>query len=127
MTGLETAGSIIAIMTRMLDGLEVHEDRLREGMRSEIYATDKVFEIVSAGGSFRDSYKTVGLDLESVSSLDADAAIRRRTSTGTRGNLALKEDMTALEELSGRVECELDRLGKVYLGLCGRQLEVCTL
>ena len=127
MTGLETAGSIIAIMTRMLDGLEVHEDRLREGMRSEIYATDKVFEIVSAGGSFRDSYKTVGLDLESVSSLDADAAIRRRTSTGTSGNLALKEDMTALEELSGSVERELERLGKVYLSLCGRQLEVCTL
>ena len=114
LTGLSTTYSILAIMTRMVDGLEVHEDRLLAGMRSEIYATDKVFDAVLAGGSFRDSYKAVGLDLDSVDARDAHEALEKRTSIGSPGNLHLEEDEEEVRAMQGDVESRLDALQDVY-------------
>ena len=112
--GMRTAYDVIAVMARMLSGLVVHEDRLRQGMRKEIYATDKVFDSVAHGGNFRDSYKAVGLDLDSVEEGDADAALKRRTSTGTSGNLGLDDDYALLGQLTGLVTQRLARLQEVY-------------
>ena len=117
LTGLSTTCSILAIMGRMVDGLEVHEDRLREGMRPEIYATDKVFDSVLSGSNFRDSYRAVGLDLDSVDGRDADAALARRTSLGTSGDLRLGDDVETVASFMKEVELELDRLQEVYRAL----------
>ena len=117
LTGLSTTCSILAIMGRMVDGLEVHEDRLREGMRPEIYATDKVFDSVLSGSNFRDSYRAVGLDLDSVDGRDADAALARRTSLGTSGDLRLGDDVETVVSFMKEVELELDRLQEVYRAL----------
>lgn len=112
--GMRTAYDVIAVMARTLSGLVVHEDRLRQGMRKEIYATDKVFDSVAHGGNFRDSYKAVGLDLDSVEEGDADAALKRRTSTGTSGNLGLDDDYALLGQLTGLVTQRLSKLQGVY-------------
>lgn len=117
MTGLKTSFEIIAIMARMVDGLEVHEDRLREGMRNEIFATDKVFDKVMAGGNFRDSYRNVGLNLEDVEKIDVDAALRKRTSLGAPGNLRLEDDLKRADELKAVFSQKLERLSAVYENL----------
>ena len=117
MTGLKTSFEIIAIMARMVDGLEIHEDRLREGMRNEIFATDKVFDKVMAGGNFRDSYRNVGLNLEDVEKIDVDAALRKRTSLGAPGNLRLEDDLKRADELKAVFSQKLERLSAVYENL----------
>ncbi len=114
MTGLRISFEIIAIMARMVNGLEVHEDRLREGMRNEIFATDKVFDQVISGGNFRDSYKNVGLNLGEVEMIDADDALRKRVSLGAPGNLRLGDDLEHSRKLASLASDRLEALSAVY-------------
>lgn len=117
LTGLRLTFDILAIMSRMVSGLIVHEDRLLAGFRNEIFATDKVFEAVKAGRAFRDSYREVGLNLDSVSAEDASQAIMARTSTGTSGNLKLEESRAAVSALEKECSGWMERLMAVYRGL----------
>lgn len=117
LTGLRLTFDILAIMSRMVSGLIVHEDRLLAGFRNEIFATDKVFEAVKAGRAFRDSYMEVGLNLDSVSAEDASQAIMARTSTGTSGNLKLEESREAVSALEKECSGWMERLMAVYRGL----------
>lgn len=122
LTGLRTTWDVLAIMSRMVGGLIVHEDRLREGMRSEIYATDKVFDSVMKGEAFRDSYRAVGLSLDQVSSRDADEALSKRVSLGGAANLRLDEDLEEAEGLEDAIEERLEALSSVYRGLVGEDV-----
>ena len=117
LTALRLTFDILAIMSRMVSGLIVHEDRLLAGFRNEIFATDKVFEAVKEGRAFRDSYREVGLNLDSVSAEDASQAIMARTSTGTSGNLRLEESLEAVSLLEKECSGWMDCLITVYRGL----------
>lgn len=99
LTGCRMTMGIVRIMSRMIDGLEVHADRLTAACTPELYATDRVLERLGAGSSFRDVYKDVGLHLDKVTSKDPVTTIRGRTSEGTTGNLGLDDDVLSVKLL----------------------------
>ena len=112
--GYRTTEELILIMTEMIDNLTVHPDALKKACVPELYATDRVMEKVLSGGNFRDSYKTVGLNLGDVERDDPVASLKKRTSIGTTGNLGIEKDREWLASLSEKASREEKRLGEVY-------------
>ena len=47
-------------MSLVIGGLEVNKARSKELMTDELYATERVYELVKNGVSFRDAYKKIG-------------------------------------------------------------------
>ncbi len=118
--GYKTALELINITNHMIKGLEVHRDRLLEGCVSELYATDKVMEDVLNGGSFRDSYLDVGLNLDKLAQdTDPVSALKKRTSTGTSGNLNISYSETLLKNLRKSNDERMENLSTHYRALIG--------
>ena len=59
MESIEITGASLAIMTRVIDKLEVDADRCRQACTAEIYATEEAYRLVRAGMPFRDAYRKV--------------------------------------------------------------------
>ena len=113
--GFRATEELLLIMSKMVSKLTVHKDNLIKACVPELYATDRVMEKVLAGGNFRDSYKSVGLNLGEVEA-DSDpvASLKKRTSTGTAGNLGLEKDKEALEAMKATVQSLTEELSAVY-------------
>lgn len=116
-TGTKTALLVVRVMRLMVQQLKVNEEALDRGCASELYATDEVLKRLASGGSFRDVYREVGMDLESVSLYDPVETIRNRTSEGTTGNLGLKRGSSQAQELINACETKLELLGDFYRSL----------
>jgi argininosuccinate lyase len=67
----------------------VNKEILIESFSPEVYATDRVLELVKEGTPFRDAYKEVGTNLESLKNKDPVKNIKSKTHTGATGNLGL--------------------------------------
>lgn len=120
MEGFKTTLELIRITKVMIDGLSVHEDALRKGCVSELYATDRVMEKVMSGGNFRDSYLSVGLDLESVErDTDPVESLKKRTSTGTTGNLNIEFSISEERRLRKENDERMEHLVSAYERLPG--------
>ncbi len=115
--GFRTALELVMITDEMIQGLEVHPDNLIKACTPELYATDMVMEKVLSGGNFRDSYRNVGLNLDKVQSEDPVASLKKRTSSGTAGNLKIDKDRAWLHDLMERSEGEMKRLSGIYSSL----------
>jgi argininosuccinate lyase len=77
-------------MNLVIEKLQPDGEQLRQGFTPDIYATDRALELAASGKPFRDAYREIGGDLESLEQLDPDQVIRSRTYTGTTGNLGLE-------------------------------------
>jgi argininosuccinate lyase len=73
-----------------MKSLGVNEEALLAGFIPEIYATDRALELVASGMPFRDAYRRVAADLENLEGMDPHEAIRKKTHSGTTGNLRLE-------------------------------------
>ena len=91
MRGLDLSLAAVRVMGLVIEKLEPDAERLRRGFTADIYATDRALELAARGMPFRDAYRAVGADLEALEEGDPDQAIRRRTYSGTTGNLGLDE------------------------------------
>jgi hypothetical protein len=91
---------------------------------SELYATDEVLKRLSAGASFRDVYREVGMDLGSVATYDPDETIRNRTSEGTTGNLGLGVVQETCKQVELECEGMLASLESTYTTLTGMELQL---
>jgi len=122
--GFRTAEELLLIMKEMIDKLEVHKDNLIKACTPELYATDRVMERVLAGGNFRDSYKDVGLNLDKVVGEDPVSSLKKRTSTGTAGNLCIEKDIKWLDSIDERVREKAESLKAAYSNLSENITEV---
>lgn len=116
-TGTKTALLVVRVMRLMVQRLQVNETALRAGCASELYATDEVLRRLAHGGSFRDVYKDVGMDLDSVAAYDADETIRNRSSEGTTGNLGLEKQRAQVRILQRSCDSKLGNLLGSYAKL----------
>ena len=89
MDALDLALQSFAVVERTVSSLTPNEDRLLAACTPELYATDRAYELVQAGASFRDAYRQVGAALADLPPVDARAGLRSRTHTGSSGNLGL--------------------------------------
>lgn len=111
----------LRVMEVTISSLAVHADRLAEGFRPEIYATDAALELVAKGQSFRDAYREVGAHLERLAARDPVRVIEARTSTGTTGRLGLDRIKAEVEALAAEIEGEArgfdERITALFGGL----------
>lgn len=125
-TGTKTALLVVRVMRLMIQRLQVNETALRAGCASELYATDEVLRRLANGGSFRDVYKEVGMDLESVAAYDADETIRNRSSEGTTGNLGLEMQQAQVKILQQSCDSKLGNLFDSYARLSKKAANLVT-
>jgi argininosuccinate lyase len=125
-TGTKTALLVVRVMRLMIQRLQVNETALRAGCASELYATDEVLRRLANGGSFRDVYKEVGMDLESVAAYDADETIRNRSSEGTTGNLGLEMQQAQVKILQQSCDSKLGNLLDSYARLSKKAANLVT-
>ncbi|MDC7245861.1 MAG: argininosuccinate lyase [Sphaerochaetaceae bacterium] len=124
MKGMKTTLLLVRIMTHMVKGVEVHEQKLIEGCKKELYATDEVLKRIKEGRPFREVYKEVGMDLESVSSYDPYETVRTRVSEGTSGNLQLDALHAHILGRTDQINSALDDLYDSYRMLCGENISL---
>lgn len=117
--GFKATFELIKITEHMINGLEVHPDALIKGCVSELYATDRVMEKVLHGGTFRDSYLSVGLNLEQVEKDDPVSSLKKRTSTGTTGNLKIEYSAGQERMLREENDSRMVHLSRTYHQLIG--------
>jgi argininosuccinate lyase len=79
----------LEMMAMVLEGLEVHKDRLSNSFTSQIFATDEAFKLVEQGMSFRDAYKHVDYNFQDYKNEMPEKIIRKRKYKGTTGNLGI--------------------------------------
>ncbi len=120
--GMKSTILLVQIMNHMMNGLIVHEEALVKACTGELYATDEVLKRIAQGGSFRDVYRQVGMDLESVSSYDPVETLSTRTSEGTTGNLFLENLRQEILEEIQKADILRYRLSDAYTALFGSEI-----
>lgn len=59
MRGLEVTQATLSVMALVFDRLGVNADRCRAGLTDEVYATERVYELVRKGVPFREAYRRI--------------------------------------------------------------------
>jgi len=87
--GLESTQSSVQIMTSIVSGLRFNKKALTAAFTPDVFATDRALELVGQGMPFRDAYREVKKDIESLSARDPKEAIALKTHVGATAGLAL--------------------------------------
>lgn len=122
--GSKTTWSLVKIIEKMVNKIEVHQENLAKACTGDLYATDEVLERVKRGENFRDTYKNVGLNLNNVKKYNPYETIKNRSSIGTTNNLCLAENFESVKKLISLNENLFLRYKKAYKGLCNKEVEV---
>ncbi len=87
--GMNLAIDCVRVMNVTFSKLAVNKARLRAGFAGEVFAVDRALELVAGGMPFRDAYREVAAELETLETASPDQAIKDRRGQGMAGNLRL--------------------------------------
>lgn len=124
LNGLQTGLDMLGIVNIAVSSLTVHEEALNKGFTPDIYATDAVMEQVRSGVSFREAYRNVAGNLETLQNRDPKNSITERSAVGTPGNLGLENSTARLDDLLTTLESEKTRVDKALTALLGRSVSI---
>ena len=96
---LEAVLLSVQIMELTFTSLIVNEQALRDAHAPEIFATDEAIRLVEEGMTFRDAYRQVGANLNTLRAYNPDEAIKARRSTGYPASLGLETVTSTLDTL----------------------------
>lgn len=86
----EIVQSSLEIVEIMFEHMTPNKEKLKQAFTTEIFATDVVNDMVQKGTPFRDAYKYIGENLNTVEMPDIDENIRNKKHLGATGNLGLE-------------------------------------
>jgi len=89
--GMRAAIGSASIAPGVIRGLTLHTDRMREAIEPSMFATDRAVDLAAGGVPFRDAYRQVKGELESLGAGDPDESLARRVSRGACADLRLNE------------------------------------
>ncbi len=121
---LHTGLVSIRIAGLTFEKLEVHEERLRQAHRPEIFATDEAVRLVKDGKSFRDAYRQVGGALDELGSYNLDDVLESRKATGYPANLNLSGLIARLHESRQRLAAHREAHFAAVESLLGRDIRL---
>jgi len=87
MEGLASTRSSVRILHPIIAGLRVNRKALEAGFSPEVFATDKVLEMVARGTPFRDAYREVKKSLPDLEAASPYAAIVAKDHEGATSGL----------------------------------------
>ena len=100
MDAFDITQASLQIVELLINHVEPHHDRLAKALDDrEIFATDAANKLVMDGVSFRDAYRQVGENLDTLEDEDASQNIRDKNHIGATGNLCLDRYATLLKDL----------------------------
>ncbi len=89
----------LALVPDLVAGLVLCEERLREAIDPESYATDRAVELAAQGVPFRDAYRRVAAELADGPPRTPEESLAARVSPGAPGDLRLDALRARLAEL----------------------------
>jgi len=98
--GMDEAIATARMVPRVVAGMTLDKARMRSALTPDCFATDRAVELALAGVPFRDAYRQIGKELESLGEGDADKSLRERTSPGACADLRIP---TIRERLNIRI------------------------
>lgn len=98
MQGFETTCLSLKVLHQIIPELEVREEQCTEAFTSELFATDRVLNLVKEGKPFRDAYSEVAMNPDDVSMQNPLENILSKTHWGATGNLRVDVNRTRLQE-----------------------------
>jgi len=120
MESFDITQQTLYILGYFIPKIKINKEILIKSFSPEVYATDRVLELVKEGKPFRDAYKEVGINLESLKNKNPVENIKSKTHTGATGNLGLdkieKRIKEEEKELSSKKEAfmkKIDELAKI--------------
>jgi argininosuccinate lyase len=81
----------LSLVARLARDLTLNPARMRQAITKEMFATDRATDLARSGTPFRDAYRAVARDLESLSGDDVEASLAARVSPGATADLRLPE------------------------------------
>ena len=103
---LDITLSSVKIMDLTVKALKVSKEKCTEACTDELFATDKVVEMIKQGIPMREAYKKVAGSLEELKGADAAGSISRKTHVGAPGNLGLGNLKNLLAAINEQVKKE---------------------
>jgi len=101
--GLQVAVQALAIVPALVSGLGFNEQRMRDAITTEMFATDLALEQAASGLPFRDAYQSVKRQLAELPQRDIAQSLAQRVSPGACGALDLDDIRARLESVSLRI------------------------
>ncbi len=98
MHGVETTLAALQVCALCMKGVRVNTEQCIASFSSEVFATDRVLELVKEGVPFRDAYRQVAKALEDTPMEDPAENIRKKSHLGATGNLALDAVRSNIEQ-----------------------------
>jgi argininosuccinate lyase len=98
MQGCDLALTCLKVFRQVFSGIEVQPETCLKAFSPELFATDRVLQLVQKGVPFRTAYKCVAQDLASTEMEDPVANILSKTHLGATGNLGIDISLTHIGE-----------------------------
>lgn len=98
MQGFEVTLISLKVFVQVFSEISVDKDKCLEAFTSELFATDKVLELVKQGYAFRDAYKEVSMNLNHINMEDPVINILSKTHQGATGNLGISSTVLKIQE-----------------------------
>jgi argininosuccinate lyase len=117
--GLRITRECLEILTMFLPGIRINRRKLIESFSPEVFATDRALEKVSRGKAFRDAYKEVKNDPETILSDDPVEALRKKEHYGAPANLDFSEFRRRIRERARFVSAERKKFHSAVTRLLG--------
>jgi argininosuccinate lyase len=95
--GLAAALQALAIVPALIEGLGFREDRMRQAISADMFATDAALERAARGIPFRAAYIEAKRELDGLGEPDPAASLAQRVSPGACGDLMLDRIRERLE------------------------------
>lgn len=107
----------VSIMTRIFDALGVNADVLASSCSGPLFAADAATRLAAEGTPFREAYKKVASQIDSLDKETAEQNIRAKTHAGAPGNLGISTVEENISAEASRVEGEKERLEAILTSL----------
>ena len=97
--GLKAALQALALVPPLVEGVEFKEEKMRQAISLDMFATDIALANTARGVPFRTAYLEAKQSLDEMDSADAAASLAQRVSPGGCGDLQLDRIRRRLEQV----------------------------
>ena len=101
--GLKAALQALALVSPLVEGVEFKEEKMRQAISLDMFATDIALANTARGVPFRTAYLEAKKSLDEMKQADAAASLAQRVSPGGCGDLQLDRIRRRLEQVSSQI------------------------
>jgi argininosuccinate lyase len=96
--GMNASLQALSIVPGLIAGLEFKQQRMKDAISSEMFATDIALQQAASGVPFRQAYLDAKAQLDHIETPDITASLAQRTSPGACGDLQLAQIRQRLQQ-----------------------------